>query len=359
MYSGIRKGSLKWMLFGITILLYACSSSSPDDDSSTVPSNLEVNVEIEGKSTEMPNGDGSGKITLNFSADNANSYRINFGNGETAETTSNNYSYTYVGQGTHTFQIYVSAYNAGKFISKETAITIYVAGSLQFADEFNGNGSPDGSKWGYDTGANGWGNNESQFYTTRSENVKIENGVLKITARKENYEGASYTSARLKTQGKFSFKYGRIEVRAKLPEGGGTWPAIWMLGSNFNSVGWPACGEIDIMEHIGNEMGKVHSTLHTPSSYGASVNSQSVNVENVSSEFHVYAANWTAEKIEFSVDGEVFYTYNPSEKNASTWPFNKEHFIIMNVAMGGNFGGEIDPSFTQGTMEIDYVRVYQ
>lgn len=343
-----------------SLLQLGCSNSSPEEGTSDTPSNLTLTVDIQGKTSEMPNGDGSGKISLTFSADNADSYRINFGNGETIETTSGSYNYTYVGEGMKTYEIYVTAYKGSKFISTSKSITIYVAGSLVFADEFNGSGAPDSSKWGYDLGTNGgWGNNESEYYTSRPENVKVEDGVLKITAKKETYEGADYTSARIKTQGKFNFKYGTIEVKAKLPEGGGTWPAIWMLGSNITSVGWPACGEIDIMEHVGNQMGKVHSTLHTPSSYGASVNTAIVNVENVNTEFHVYAAKWTEQKIEFSVDGNVFYTYNPSEKNANTWPFDKPQFIILNVAMGGNFGGDIDPDFNQSTMEIDYVRVYQ
>jgi len=189
--------------------------------------------------------------------------------------------------------------------------------------------------------------------------VKVEGGFLKITAKKESYEGSDYTSTRMKTQGKFDFTYGRVEVRAKLPTGGGTWPAIWMLGSSIGSVGWPACGEVDIMEHVGNNQGHVSSAMHTPSSFGGTVNHDSQFFDNVSSEFHVYAVEWTSEKMVFSVDDKVHYTYNPPTKNSSTWPYYEPQFIILNVAMGGGFGGTIDSDFSSSTMEIDYVRVYQ
>jgi len=183
--------------------------------------------------------------------------------------------------------------------------------------------------------------------------------VLKITAKKEDYQGFRYTSTRMLTQGKFDFTYGRVEVRAKLPIGGGTWPAIWMLGSSISTDGWPAAGEIDIMEHIGNEQGKIHSSIHTRSSFGNTVNTMSKMVSDVSTAFHIYGVKWTQNAIEFSIDEEVYYTYNPSTKNTSTWPFYANQFIILNVAMGGNFGGNVDSNFTQSTMEIDYVRVYQ
>ncbi len=233
--------------------------------------------------------------------------------------------------------------------------------NLVWADEFDVDGQPNTANWTYDlgTGNNGWGNAESQTYTDRSDNVTVSGGTLKITAKKESYNGAEYTSARLKSQGLFDFKYGRIDVRAKLPEGGGTWPAIWMLGANFENVGWPATGEIDIMEHAGNNPNVIHGSIHTPSSYGATENTNTTNVANVSSEFHVYSVNWSENEISFLVDDEIFYTYNPETKDADTWPFDANQFIILNVAMGGTFGGGIDAAFTESTMEIDYVRVYQ
>lgn len=345
-----------WLLLAVFIL--SCSGTSPDETSEKL-SDLVVEVQIVGATQENPNGDGSGMINLSFSAKNATSYKIKFGNGETCETSSKSIFYTYVGEGTKTYQIFVSAYNAEKFISSSETVSIYVEPSRIFSEEFNVDGAPDSSKWVYDMGAGGWGNNEHQFYTSRAENAVVENGVLKINVKRDNYEGASFTSARLKTQGKFSFTYGKVEVRAKLPAGGGTWPAIWMLGSNITEVGWPASGEIDIMEHVGNIPGRILSAIHTPSSHGNTNNKGTTMVPDATSEFHVYGAEWDAQKIEFSVDGEVFYTYNPAVKNSSTWPFDSDQFIILNIAVGGSLGGNIDPDFTSGTMEIDYVRVTQ
>jgi len=232
---------------------------------------------------------------------------------------------------------------------------------LVWQDEFDTDGSPDVENWNYDIGkgSNGWGNNESQYYTDRAENVTVVDGVLKITAKKESFEGADYTSARLRTEGKFDFTYGRVDVKAKLPSGGGAWPAIWMLGSNFSTVGWPKCGEIDIMEYVANNPGTVQSALHTPSSSGATINMKATSIANETSEFHIYSVIWSDKNIKFLVDGEDFYTYDPDVKNESTWPFNADQFLILNVALGGTLGGTIDPGFDETVMEIDYVRVYQ
>lgn len=233
--------------------------------------------------------------------------------------------------------------------------------NLVFEDDFKVNGAPDESKWGYDigTGNNGWGNAEAQFYTDRSDNVVIENDNLKIIAKKENFSGASYTSARLKTQDKFDFRYGKIEVRAKLPKGGGTWPAIWMLGSDFPDVGWPACGEIDIMEYVGNKPGSIQSALHNPSSYGNTNYRKSTDIIDESDTYHVYSMIWSEEQISFYLDGERFYVYRPENRTSSNWPYDKTQFLILNVAMGGTLGGDIDPTFASSAMEIDYVRIYQ
>lgn len=232
---------------------------------------------------------------------------------------------------------------------------------LVWSDEFDGEGAPNSTFWSYNvgTGQNGWGNGEAQFYTDRRDNSVLSDGTLKITAKRESFSGAAFTSARLVTEDKFEFTYGKIEVRAKLPSGGGTWPAIWLLGADYETNIWPAAGEMDIMEHVGNNQDIIQAAVHTPSSFGDTQNKADIRVNGVSEEFHTYELTWTADALEFGVDGNVYYTYNPTTKNADTYPFNKDFFLILNVAMGGSFGGEIDNSFTEGTMEIDYVRVYQ
>lgn len=228
--------------------------------------------------------------------------------------------------------------------------------NLVWSDEFNVNGAPDPSKWGYDLGAGGWGNAEAQYYTNTANNVIVDGGNLKITARAQNFGGANYTSARLKSEDKFEFTYGKIEFRAKLPSGGGTWPALWSLGENYATNIWPTCGEIDVMEHKGNVPNVIHGTLHYPGVSPGGGNSNTTTVPtSVSDQFHIYKAIWTPNSIKFYVDDTLFH----SVVNSGSLPFNSDFFLIMNVAMGGTFGGAIDPTFLQSTMEVDYVRVYQ
>lgn len=228
---------------------------------------------------------------------------------------------------------------------------------LKFYDEFNTDGAPNPAVWGYDLGSgnNGWGNNELQSYTSDAKNVRVEGGNLIITAIKESSGGKSYSSARIKTQGKYSFKYGKIEFRAKLPTGVGTWPAIWSLGDNITSVSWPACGEIDFMEHVGKEQNKIFGSLHYPGNSGGNAVTGTKLISNASTEFHIYKVIWNSNTIRFFVD-DVLYKSAP---NASTLPFNQNFFIIMNIAMGGNFGGPVVSTFTQSSMEVDYIRIYQ
>ncbi|HIB37105.1 glycoside hydrolase family 16 protein [Mesonia sp.] len=223
-----------------------------------------------------------------------------------------------------------------------------------WSQEFDGS-SLDTSIWNYEIGNNnGWGNGEAQYYT--DQNTEVSNGTLKINAIAEETNGYNYSSARITTQDNFEFQYGRIEVRAKLPSAGGTWPAIWMLGENFDTVGWPTTGEIDIMEHVGNNLGEVLGTLHFPGNSAGDAVSQGTTVENVATEFHNYTMEWTEDHIVFAVDNEIFHEFT----NMAGTPFvDHEFFLILNVAMGGTLGGTIDPAFTQDTMEIDYVRVYQ
>jgi beta-glucanase (GH16 family) len=232
---------------------------------------------------------------------------------------------------------------------------------LLWSDEFNKDGAPDSKIWTAEIGGHGWGNNESQFYTDRSDNAIVKDGKLIITAKKEDYQGLKYTSARLITKGKKDFTYGRIEVSAKLPSGRGTWPAIWMLGSNIGSTPWPACGEIDIMEHVGFDMNRVHGSIHTLA-YNHPAKTQktsNIMVNGVAEKFHEYAIEWTPTNIDFFVDNQLYYNYQPDEYTPATWPFASPCFIILNLAIGGNWGGEVDQTTFPKTMEIDYVRVYQ
>lgn len=231
--------------------------------------------------------------------------------------------------------------------------------TLVFSDEFDGD-ELNTTTWNYETGDGcpnlcGWGNNESQTYTDREENVRVADGLLTIEARREAFAGSDFTSARITTQDKYAFTYGRIEIRARLPRGGGTWPALWMLGSDIRTNPWPGCGEIDIMEHVGNQQNRIFSTLHYPENSGADGVSQSIIDEDVSDEFHVYRAIWSPNTIRFFVDDELYHTFD----NDPSIPFNSDFFLIFNVAMGGNFGGDIAPDFQSSSMEVDYVRVYQ
>ena len=167
--------------------------------------------------------------------------------------------------------------------------------------------------------------------------------------------GSAFTSARVKTQDLQEFTFGRVEARAKLPTGGGTWPAIWMLGANFPEVGWPMAGELDIMEHVGNRQNEIFGSTHDPNNHGGNARTGSTIVSGVSNDFHIYEMEWTATEIRFAVDGNVYHTVS----NDASLPFNQDFFFIMNVAMGGTFGGDIDPSFTESTMEVDYIRLFQ
>ncbi len=229
--------------------------------------------------------------------------------------------------------------------------------NLIWSQEFDTDGVPDPAVWNYDlgTGDNGWGNGESQYYTDRSENIIVEDGVLKITAQAESFSGSNYTSSRIQTYEKFEFQYGRVDARAKLPTGGGTWPAIWMLGADFETNIWPAAGEIDIMEHVGNNQDHILGSTHDPLNFAGDARSVETTVTGASDDFHVYSVIWTETDITFLVDDVEFGTLS----NDANRPFDKDFFLIMNVAMGGTFGGTIDPGFTSSTMEVDYIRVYQ
>jgi len=241
---------------------------------------------------------------------------------------------------------------------------------LTWSDEFNqpNGAAPDSAKWTALNGGGGWGNQELEYYTSRPENVRIENGNLVITARMEAYAGPDgvqrpYTSARLETKGKFEQLYGRVEARIKVPHGQGVWPAFWMLGSDIDKVGWPACGEIDIMENIGKEPSTVHGTLHgvgyTPA--GVSAAYSLPDGKKLSDDFHVFAVEWEPKQIRFYVDDILYSTDIPENAPAGTkWPFEHPEFILLNFAVGGEWPAYPDDKahFPQ-QMLVDYVRVYE
>ncbi len=350
--------SVYFSILMCSFALISCSGDSGGNGganpANTKPSNLVISAVVVGANTQNPNGDGSGIVNFSLSATNATSYKITFGNGDSKDVTDGNVSYTYLASGTNTYTIYVSAYNSSNFISTSTIFTIYVAPTTVWSDEFNVDGAPDPTKWGYDLGAGGWGNNEPQYYTSRPENVIVSGGTLKIKTIKENYLGSTYTSARILTKDKFSFKYGKVEFRAKLASGGGTWPALWMLGSNIGTVGWPACGEIDVMEHVYNQLNKIFATLHYPGHSGGNGTGATKNIADVTTTFHKYSIDWRADTIKVYVDDVAFFSF----ANTSATPFNQNFFLIINCAIGGDFGGAIDPNFSSSTFEVDYVRVY-
>ena len=240
---------------------------------------------------------------------------------------------------------------------------------LVWADEFDYKGLPDPERWGYDVGGHGWGNKELQYYThARKENARVENGHLIIEARRDRWNGHEYTSARLVSKGKGDWTYGRFEVRAKLPSGRGTWPAIWMLPSGKTYGGWPNGGEIDIMEHVGFDPDVVHASVHTKS-YHHSIKTQKtakINVPTARTEFNTYAVEWTPEEIRAFVNDQHFFTFKNERLTNSTadykqWPFDQAFHLLLNVAVGGTWGGAegVDQTIWPQRMEIDYIRVYQ
>ena len=241
--------------------------------------------------------------------------------------------------------------------------TVVTKNTLVMSDEFNVNGAPNPNLWTYNigTGSNGWGNNELQYYTSRAQNIIVENGVLKITARREQYMGEAFTSARIVTKGKFETKYGRIEARIKLPRGKGLWPAFWMLGSNSDTAIWPQCGEIDIMEYLGNSPTKVFGTVHGPGYSGGNAITKTYTLPNsrFDTDFHVFGVEWDQNYINFYVDDVLYNQITPSNVTGD-WVFNNPFYIILNMAVGGNYPGapNSETPFPQ-EMLIDYVRVYQ
>ena len=375
--------SIKLASIFLFVMALSCSGGSDDigssndnDQSVIIPSNLVLTIDVLGADSNFPFGDGSGVIQCTATATDAVKYGFKFNNGDEIESLSGNLEFTFTNEGTNSHIVYVFAYSStNNVISNFQEVTVYVSDNgqqLVWSDEFDGSGAIDTANWFHQTqlpDGGSWFNGEVQHYTNRTDNSNVSDGVLNIIAKKEAFTDQGYTkqytSARLNS--KFAFTYGRVEVRAKLPTGVGTWPAIWLLGRNINeagaywetqgygAVGWPACGEIDIMEHWGDNQNYVSSAIHTPSSYGGTINHGGQTISTASSAFHVYTLEWTEEKMVFSVDDVVHYTYNPAIKNADTWPFDNDQYIIFNIAIQPS----IDTAFTQSAMEIDYIRIYQ
>ena len=230
---------------------------------------------------------------------------------------------------------------------------------LVWSDEFDGN-ELNQDHWALIVGDGcpqlcGWGNDELQVYT--DQNHRIENGLLYIKAERE---GDHYTSTRISTKGKKAFQYGRFEVKAKLAVGKGVWPAFWLLGTNIDQVGWPLCGEIDVLEYVGRSPQEIFTSLHTQAGHGDNATTKATRIENIEEGFHIYSADWTKDKITFYVDGQNVYTFAPKDKSQEVWPYNQPFYLLLNLAIGGNFGGkEVDHTVFPQEFVIDYIRVYQ
>ncbi len=246
-----------------------------------------------------------------------------------------------------------------------TTLAVPADYKMVWADEFDKDGVPDATKWVHETGRNkeGWYNNEKQYYSSpRLENARVHDGILTITARKEarsdqpDWGGQQYSSSRLVTLGKKDWTYGFFEIRAKLPCGKGTWPAIWMLGSQGI---WPAGGELDIMEWVGSNPTRAFSTVHTTAGSGGNGKGAATEVQDACTSFHNYQMQWTAQQISFAIDGKVHFTYNNTGAGSAAWPFDAPQFMILNLAIGGDLGGAVEDTIFPVQMDVDYVRIYQ
>lgn len=363
----------------ITLLVLTSVWACKDKPTATVvlPSNLAIKLALQ---EGVP-----GKVNVTATADNENFYTIIFedgANSETKEVNDGKASHTYAQSGTYTVTVRAHAL-AANFIEASDTISVYIEATtntdgrplsgyatpidqpgytMVWSDEFDGN-SVNESNWNFEIGAGGWGNNELQYYL--KENTTVKDGYLSIEAKKQSAGNSIYTSSRLTTQRKKSFQYGRVDIRAAMPEGQGLWPALWMLGDNISSIGWPACGEIDIMEMVGGTAnGKsdntTHGTIHWRGTNNdhASYGNSKTNGKKLSEEFHVYSIIWDANTIKWYFDDVLYNTADIRPEALSE--FHDKFFFIMNVAVGGNWPGSPDETtnFPQ-KMWVDYVRVYQ
>lgn len=355
------------------ILFSACGGDDPEEPV-VLPSNLQVLAE--------PSSTKEGLVNVTATAQNANFYTIDFGiSGSTKISTDGTEEHTYTASGTYTISVKAHTTTA-EFISQTVQVIIkitdpvepiiggntsplmYEGMTLKWQDEFEGT-SLNSDFWTHELGASGWGNNELQYY--RPENTQVKDGNLIITARKETFQGANYTSSRIITKEKKEFTYGRVDIRAVIPKGQGIWPALWMLGSNISEVSWPKCGEIDIMEMIGGSGREktVHGTIHWYDETSPNANkhanyggSTSLSSGIFSDKYYVYSIEWDATSIKWFIDGVKFHEVSTTPSHLSE--FNLSHFFIFNIAVGGNWPGNPDGTtvFPQKMM-VDYIRVFQ
>lgn len=231
---------------------------------------------------------------------------------------------------------------------------------LVWAEEFDGK-KINTKIWNFEKGLGH--NNEEQYYTSRKKNIRVENGMLVITALKENFNGAKYTSGRINTIDNKLFKYGRLEIRAMLPKGSGTWPAIWMLGENRERDGYPACGEIDIMEHVGKSPNEIHGAIHYPELDNKTLNSSANKIEMPTSEddFYIYSMEWNEEEIKYFINDELYHSFSleDADREGRENIFQKPFYLIINLALGGKWAGEIDDSIFPAQFYVDYIRYYK
>ena len=353
----------------IGVFAASCTGTEVEPEAQ-LPENLTVDITLA--------SNVRGKVDVKANAQKVNYYSVLFGSGTTGvlvESSTGNASHTFDKPGKYPIRVRAHS-TATAFIEKIDSVLIDEAGlqdgyntpisytgyNLVWADEFNGSELDMGS-WSYNVGRGngGWGNNESQYYTEGTNNCVVKDGRLIITAKRENVANAEYSSARIVTQGKKEFQYGRIDMRAKLPKGQGIWPALWMLGSNITSAGWPACGEIDIMELVGHIPNTVYGTAHWGSSFPSTYRTGQISLPagEFDDQYHVFTIIWEQNQIKWYMDDKAFHTITPSN-TGSIYPFNNKFFFIFNVAVGGNWPGYPDGTtvFPQ-TMEVDFVRVFQ
>ena len=362
----------------LLVLSCSCNSGNEDDMTTLDPSNLVVAIDVA--------TDGSGLVVVNANADNTTSYQFFMGDGnpnEPYQNTTGTYEHTYESLGTYTIE--VRAYGAsGRFIKKEQQVAVVTGDSntvgegytsptsypnmqLAWNDEFEGT-SVNTDNWYFEIGDGcpnlcGWGNNELEYY--RRENTSVGSGFLTIEAKEEAFGGRNYTSSRMISKGKQTARYGRVDIRAILPEGQGIWPALWMLGQNIDAVSWPACGEIDIMELVGSTTGDGNSTIYgtahwnTPDVNHASEGGNfKLNSGKFSDKFHVFSIVWTEGNIQWLVDNEPYFSLPITDSNMSE--FHQPHFFIFNIAVGGNWpGNPNDATAFPQQMLVDYIRVFQ